>query len=734
MKPPRSELLLGLAAAVFSMFCAVPAFDVSRSWIASEPINAKLEITYGLSVTGIRATLLDVADSQLDQFIIPVPYARSETLRIKFNAEISPEKNPLSGATAVHAVQLLQDGRPMSLDKLAGVESWESINQPSWSPFAALAGTSTLKSKLSADLQASEVGIMLLKSRASGKLMLSIGDTRETIDLYEPSDGTLWTYGLNPQARPTSIPFSITLPRKAEKLVFSAEPAGYVRIDALVLSNRTYQPMLSLGLERLGVSSIQVPLDKERSRADRRAFALTSLVVIIAFLGTGIFIAYGILRKVLLTIILSLTPTAALLFILEGGARVVDSIFPSIDRELHRADAERGEANLTDDIISKVRARATHDSRYSKLLSTPGYIDGFAKRVNHPAYRSKRWFSEDFLLSSIAQVGWYQQAGTNLILRQDSSDPFITVQNGVRVTTGWDTSLDPADGEIWVFGGSTTYCSEVPNELTWPSILQRLLVQRSIPWKVKNFGTTSIKASQELGRLAIELSKGNQPRAVIFYDGVNDIVQGVYRGNPHGTIYSSDRASFAAQKRSPANAILAFFKEHSTAMRRTIEILGTPEIQPLFPHLNDSEIRGRLVDETAQQWASVISEAHELTKKNSIHFLAFLQPHLSSHQQSSRAPKPNCTGEPIECALSSAHPDMQLASKTLQRNGVPVIDLSSALDSLDAQTTFLDHFHVVDTGNEIIAKNILDHLLQQWSSRLPYKTRSSDNTSADLSR
>jgi hypothetical protein len=77
---------------------------------------------------------------------------------------------------------------------------------------------------------------------------------------------------------------------------------------------------------------------------------------------------------------------------------------------------------------------------------------------------------------------------------------------------------------------------------------------------------------------------------------------------------------------------------------------------------------------------------------------------------------------------------MQLASKTLQRNGVPVIDLSSALDSLDAQTTFLDHFHVVDTGNEIIAKNILDHLLQQWSSRLPYKTRSSDNTSAVLSR
>ena len=79
--------------------------------------------------------------------------------------------------------------------------------------------------------------------------------------------------------------------------------------------------------------------------------------------------------------------------------------------------------------------------------------------------------------------------------------------------------------KIMVFGGSTVWGTGVPDAKTIPSILQSRLGDG---YDVYNYGEISYVAAQELNYLLYQLSRGNVPDAVIFYDGINDGYAGAY--------------------------------------------------------------------------------------------------------------------------------------------------------------------------------------------------------------
>ena len=127
-------------------------------------------------------------------------------------------------------------------------------------------------------------------------------------------------------------------------------------------------------------------------------------------------------------------------------------------------------------------------------------------------------------------------------------DEFITSRtNGLRTTTDQPASYS---GRVLIFGGSTTFCAELPDFMTYSSILQRLLNDRGAKRRVENYGKSAATSTDRV--IALEgvkdLSKGD---IVIFYIGVNEAGVGfTQRELPAGIISKVPEIGTAIQKAS----------------------------------------------------------------------------------------------------------------------------------------------------------------------------------------
>ena len=81
---------------------------------------------------------------------------------------------------------------------------------------------------------------------------------------------------------------------------------------------------------------------------------------------------------------------------------------------------------------------------------------------------------------------------------------------------------------VWTFGGSTTFGTGVPDEMTWPSYLAAQLRSRTHRCvSVFNFGAEESVSNQEIIRLVQALKSGWRPNVVVFLDGVDETWNGV---------------------------------------------------------------------------------------------------------------------------------------------------------------------------------------------------------------
>ena len=142
-------------------------------------------------------------------------------------------------------------------------------------------------------------------------------------------------------------------------------------------------------------------------------------------------------------------------------------------------------------------------------------------------------------------------------LRSDGPGPWpypLTTSdaNGLRTTTDQPASFS---GRVLIFGGSTTFCAEVPDDMTFSSILQRLLNDRSAKRRVENFGKSAATSSERVTVLekVNDLSKGD---IVIFYIGINEAGVGfTQRDLPVGIINKVPEIGTVIQKASSYSRI-----------------------------------------------------------------------------------------------------------------------------------------------------------------------------------
>jgi len=325
-------------------------------------------------------------------------------------------------------------------------------------------------------------------------------------------------------------------------------------------------------------------------------------------------------------------------------------------------------------------------------------------RLTNPAYLRHPWFSQEFLDASFRQPGgWFTPAGTTLVLPYDYQDKFFTIRGGYRETTGFPIDHHGAKQLILCFGGSTTYCSEVPDALTWPSQWQSLLQKnaRTRAWQVINAGASSVNSKQEVERLRFELASGCRPYLCVFLNGTNDTVQGVFYNNPEGVIFESER------RQSPG--VLMRFAGHSALFNSLRRILKR-EAEPV--HFQDKEYIRRLAERTAAIYESNMREAHRLCANAGCHFAVFLQPALftirsralSDHEKAIADQWPMA----IRLSYEAAYPLLQKCIHRLQKDGIEAHDLSD-LFSQAAAPIFLDYCHVESDGNRLLAEAIDRH-------------------------
>ena len=151
-------------------------------------------------------------------------------------------------------------------------------------------------------------------------------------------------------------------------------------------------------------------------------------------------------------------------------------------------------------------------------------------RIQRPKpYKNADFFSEDFLRESFFQPGgWNISEKTGDVSPKDFSGRYFNTFNGIR-----KTSFQPEkfESKVYIFGDSTVYGSEVPDEHTIPSQLQ-VLFNKLYPEKyiVLNYGIASFSSDKQLKMLKTvnDLKQGD---IVIFYEGINEVFVNIFYAN-----------------------------------------------------------------------------------------------------------------------------------------------------------------------------------------------------------
>jgi lysophospholipase L1-like esterase len=348
------------------------------------------------------------------------------------------------------------------------------------------------------------------------------------------------------------------------------------------------------------------------------------------------------------------------------------------------------------------------------------------ERLTTKAYLNEPYFSEEFLIESFLQPGgWTSPEGTKLIFPQEFHGKFFNVDILPPVDATYRRTINDIPAEmlerknqkdlkkILILGGSTVYCSEVPDSLTIASILaKRLKTDRTQErYFILNAGVTSANSTQELERLKYELDRGLRPDIVLIYDGINDVTQGVYFGDPDGVMFSHkkrNKINEMLKKILPLNVYYHF--------RRKSE---SESLRKLPAHMTDIKSIAALADRTKEKYKNNILNMKKIAALYNFKLIIMLQPNVYSLDSSNnrdsiteikrlaelRTPK-------IDLAFSIGYPLLRKAIPEIEANGVEAYDISQIFNSVDADI-FLDIFHINSGGNKIIAESMEKIILGQ---------------------
>ena len=328
------------------------------------------------------------------------------------------------------------------------------------------------------------------------------------------------------------------------------------------------------------------------------------------------------------------------------------------------------------------------------------------RQLKPPPYRDASYFSQEFISESFRQPGgWQYPKGTQLIIPNDFSGKYFNVADGKR-----RTAFQPDDFEhaVYVFGGSTVYCSEVPDEFTMPSRLQLILGQRyGKKCLVENYGTTTVSVAQQVERLkTVRLAKGD---IVVFFDGDNDVYQRVYLAAGNQSELQKKRDAF-----NKMNFLLKLrFWIYLNFVDRSqfVKTFMNPYNVTIPNHLTNEVQRQHICEELYLAYKANILEANRIASAAGARFFHFLQPNLFTMGKRTKYEEALIRNRYItpvgfEIAVRIAYPVLRKVVSDIAAE-CRSSDFSTLLSGRTLNEEFyLDAWHVNDRANQIVAESI----------------------------
>ena len=342
---------------------------------------------------------------------------------------------------------------------------------------------------------------------------------------------------------------------------------------------------------------------------------------------------------------------------------------------------------------------------YVYLAFSSGPISSDDFRMGKPeAYKKSPYFSKRFIAESIASGSiFYTPNESRIILAHDFNGNFINVESGDRLT------FPKIEGQnkLYLFGGSTVYSGEVPDYYTIPSLLSRFMSDNGLSsHEVINKGVTSVNVTQQVEYLkTVQIKSGD---LVIFYSGVNDILQGLYFGNPEGTIISQQSHNKSVALNNKVDKVLLRVNTY-----RLLKRLANSFYQP--KHLKSKVELTSLANNVEAVYKSNILRAKEITEKSGGIFLNVVQPNLYSKSYKSKNEKwidENVAFRGLQAAFEIGNEALKRASIDLSRKGVNSTNFETIFNDLEEEC-FLDGYHVTEICNGIAASQLYELIFKK---------------------
>ena len=292
-------------------------------------------------------------------------------------------------------------------------------------------------------------------------------------------------------------------------------------------------------------------------------------------------------------------------------------------------------------------------------------------------------------------------------------------REGFRKTPGADESSASAY-RVFAFGGSTMLGWGSPDWGTIPAYLQSGLgATMKRPVCVINLSQDGFTSTQSLVALLLQLQSGNIPDAVIFYDGVNDVIAARESGRPsvHVTL-----AKIAAKFEEREHPLLTFYKKSRqyALVHNLVNKLKGGSLDPNHESVDDE---GKTIStrDVAHSVASVYLANYEivgaLAKKYNFKSFFFLQPHLAVCKKPLTQEERNMRSaiDPALAALAKATYG-EIASAVPE--SAHIWSIADIFDTEERQIWFDDVGHVTPEGNRLVAQKMLALITESsaWSS------------------
>ncbi|MCS6807668.1 MAG: hypothetical protein RML40_03155 [Bacteroidota bacterium] len=326
------------------------------------------------------------------------------------------------------------------------------------------------------------------------------------------------------------------------------------------------------------------------------------------------------------------------------------------------------------------------------------------------AYEGMAWkeqFFKDVAAYQVATGGAQVYEPYSLWKNPDFRSPSFTVEQGYRKTVQPVYTQEDSVVHIWMFGGSTMFCADTPDDWTIASRLAYKL-REAYPnrkFKISNYGLPGFVCDQEAILLSKLLMSGQCPDVTIFYDGFNEahLKVAMAKPIPHGFYTMYEQIYRSIKERLWANLV----------WKSSFLTLAMRSLSRDTQFEKDERVLQARSQVVAASYARVIDFVQHLAQVYGFRAYFFWQPSLLTTGKKLTANEAALRNMILQNNGPGYRILLETVRATIFRNPDMRVqytfDINDALDSVNT-TAFVDYAHLGPYGNDAVAEKMLQCL------------------------